>query len=105
MRAALYEAGRSYHAAISMHSLRRGGARTAQSSGASRTDIGEHGTWASDSGLNAYIPSDSSLRISANLASAFGPLTQLTQLSCTLILNFITCMLLHIITVLRLKHL
>lgn len=72
MRAALHEAGRHYAASVSMHSLRRGGAQSAQAGGAQTLDIADHGTWTSNSGLKAYLPTESSTRVSHALASLFG---------------------------------
>ena len=72
MRAAVHAAQCPFSGTVSMHSLRRGGAQTAQKAGAERLDIAAHGTWASKSGLNAYVPNDSSTRVAKALASLFG---------------------------------
>lgn len=55
MRLALAAAGKQFNKKISFHSLRRGGAQTAASEGASDQDLMTHGTWKSKSGLAAYI--------------------------------------------------
>lgn len=56
---------------LSMHSLRRGGARGAKLAGASDLDIASHGTWKSDKGYRAYVPNSSSITTSDKLSSLF----------------------------------
>lgn len=73
MRRALAAANNPHAPTVSMHSMRRGGAQAAQAAGCSREDIAAHGTWASESGLAAYIPPDSSSRVANALATSIGP--------------------------------
>lgn len=56
MRLALKNAGHPDPGALSFHSLRRGGAQTAVSNGASKEEVMQHGLWRSKSGLAAYLP-------------------------------------------------
>lgn len=55
IRVALEAAGEPMYQLFTLHSLRRGAAQAAQKAGATRTALKYHGTWNSDSGLNAYI--------------------------------------------------
>lgn len=71
MREALHQAGAPHAAKVSMHSLRRGGSRSALLGGADREDIAQHGTWSSAAGLRAYIPPQSSIKVGEAMASLF----------------------------------
>lgn len=55
IRAALDKAGRTFPCQVSFHSLRRGGAQSAASQGATQEEIMSHGTWASKGGVKAYL--------------------------------------------------
>lgn len=58
MRLALKQAGYACYNQVSLHSLRRGGARTAALGGASQDQLMNHGTWKTKSGLKPYILPD-----------------------------------------------
>ena len=73
MRAATALMGRHYSSALSMHSLRRGGALGASQAGAPRDHLATHGTWASDSGLSAYVPPPGSREVASRFTTLFGP--------------------------------
>lgn len=55
IRLALSSAGYQQLHRFSLHSLRRGAAQLAAELGASKTDLKNHGSWASDSGLKSYV--------------------------------------------------
>lgn len=55
IRLALQSAGYKDSHKISMHSLRRGAAQAAQTGGASRQALKDHGTWVTDAALNTYL--------------------------------------------------
>lgn len=55
IRLALQAAGEPLYNRFSLHSLRRGAAQAAQQAGANRKALKVHGTWATDSALNAYL--------------------------------------------------
>lgn len=55
IRLALQAAGEPLYNRFSLHSIRRGAAQAAQKAGADRLSLKHHGTWASDTGLNAYL--------------------------------------------------
>lgn len=61
MRLALKQAGYAHYNSVSMHSLRRGGARTAACGGASDEQVMSHGTWKTKSAMQPYINSDQRL--------------------------------------------
>lgn len=69
IRLALQHASVPNFSSFSLHSLRRGAARAAHAASGSLNDIKVHGTWATDSGLPAYVPS-SSCKVSSFLASS-----------------------------------
>lgn len=56
IRSALSSAGYPNPKAYSIHSLRRGATHVAARLGASADELKQQGTWASDSGLRAYLP-------------------------------------------------
>lgn len=55
IRLALQAAGEPLYNKFSLHSLRRGAAQAADQAGANRQALKTHGTWATDSALNAYL--------------------------------------------------
>lgn len=55
IRLALQNAGEPMYNSYTLHSLRRGAAQAAQKGGADRHSIKAHGTWSTDSGVNAYL--------------------------------------------------
>lgn len=55
IRVALQEAGVPLYDKFSLHSIRRGAAQAAQEAGADKQSLKTHGTWATDSALNAYL--------------------------------------------------
>lgn len=55
VRIALQAAGDPMYLRFTLHSLRRGAAQAAAQAGADRQSLKQHGTWATDSGLNAYL--------------------------------------------------
>lgn len=55
IRLALQEAGVPAYNKFSMHSLRRGAAQAARQAGADRQSLKTHGTWATDTALDAYL--------------------------------------------------
>lgn len=55
IRLALQAAGEPMFNTFSLHSLRRGAAQAAQQAGANRQSLKSHGTWATDTALNAYL--------------------------------------------------
>ena len=71
VRHALETVGCPYAATFSCHSLRRGGSQAAVKAGSDREDVASHGTWKSVAGMSAYVPSQSSTRVAASLASLF----------------------------------
>ena len=71
VRHALGAIGCPYAASFSCHSLRRGGSQAAVKAGSHREDVASHGTWKSMAGMSAYVPSQSSTRVAASLASLF----------------------------------
>ena len=73
VRSALGVLGCPYAATFSSHSLRRGGSQAAVRAGCPREDVATHGTWKSPAGMSAYVPSLSSERVAASLATLFGP--------------------------------
>jgi hypothetical protein len=73
VRYSLGTLGCPYAATFSSHSLRRGGAQAAVRAGGNEADVAAHGTWKSMGGMSAYVPSHSSKRVAASLASLFGP--------------------------------
>lgn len=73
IKAALLKLGCPYALKIRSHSLRRGGAQAAQMAGCDRAHIATHGTWSSETGLKAYVPSKSSQQVATKLATLFAP--------------------------------
>ena len=73
LKEALASYGCPYAQDIKSHSMRRGGAQAAVAAGCDREDVAAHGTWASVNGLKAYVPSQSSFRVSAALSTLFAP--------------------------------
>lgn len=55
IRLALQAAGEPLFNRISLHSKRRGAAQAAEKAGADRDALKAHGTWATDTALNAYL--------------------------------------------------
>lgn len=68
IRSALKSAGYINYNSYSIHSLRRGATHVAASLGASSQDLKAQGTWASDAGLNFYLPPSN--KVPTKLASA-----------------------------------
>lgn len=58
MRLALGSVGHPKADQVTMHSLRRGGVQCAAKSGASQSQLMNHGTWSSQAGLKPYITED-----------------------------------------------
>ena len=72
VRQALKQLDCPYAAQFSGHSLRRGGTHAALQAGCNKSDIASHGTWAKESGMKPYLPSNASLSVANKLATLFG---------------------------------